>query len=712
MIDRHWKTLALSWVLSFTQAPTGFGSTPAEQVNQLIYDHPVQAVSVGRALAESYRDTDIQVYIRILVEVARAEIYQEVSPRRWVEPLIDKHQGKIPLELTLWLKATAAVGLQLENRLLEAIERLDAVIEKARNKDFPKLKGFALLHIGIMYYFQGEVQKTLKASQRAMDVFPNLDHVLHYDILATSAMAFYRAGDHERAIKLLEQSLEFTRPRPYRHLTAILELNLAAFRLEIDPDLALRGYQNAARLANDIEMEIISAGALRGVGKVYMFQEKYELALSYFKQVETIYMKHKLSFRLQRLRTRMALGHVYLKQFKEATKLLSLVDHQYLKDKYIPVYLMWLEAKAKLFKGQGKYKSAYDTYETYNKIYTEWNAKKSDRATSLMRIYFEVEKAELENRELETQNKIKSIRLENEQRAGNLKNWLVGLSSLSLLIAMSLLWKTFKSRELLKSNFELKELIRQKELEQTSLVQQSFIEDKGDQTGFQFSAMYKPAEVIGGDWYGSFISPNGKRVLLLLGDVAGHGMTSAFVSSAVSGAVQSRIALMNLDQEAPETIIENLAFSINVMLEKVQTSHHMTMLFCLFDFNDYRFWCSNAGAIPPTQFRGNTHKTLFCRGTPLGGEFSRPETPVHSWPMEIGDIYGMFTDGLLELEEKSGKRLKIKGFQKMVDAKLSPKENCDLFSRLIEQREKYEGLPDDSTIIFLKVEPLDQALAS
>ena len=55
---------------------------------------------------------------------------------------------------------------------------------------------------------------------------------------------------------------------------------------------------------------------------------------------------------------------------------------------------------------------------------------------------------------------------------------------------------------------------------------------------------YKSAEVAGGDWIGLEHNSKNNRLYLLMGDVTGHGMTSALVTVAVAGAVRGSLKMI------------------------------------------------------------------------------------------------------------------------------------------------------------------------
>jgi hypothetical protein len=206
----------------------------------------------------------------------------------------------------------------------------------------------------------------------------------------------------------------------------------------------------------------------------------------------------------------------------------------------------------------------------------------------------------------------------------------------------------------------------------------------------RLGARYMPAETrygIGGDWYDAVPLPGG-RILLLVGDVAGHGLKAAITMGQMRSAARALApthgpaALLDaLDQFAgsgPDVLSATAAVAVIDPAER-------TLRYCL------------AGH-PPLLLRdpdGTLAMLGEARGPLIGfGAGDRPEQVVTFLP---GSCLVLFTDGLVE---RRGETIDT-GFARLgtaltAAATLDPVNLCEA---LIEQSLPRTGRTDDTAIL-------------
>jgi hypothetical protein len=222
-------------------------------------------------------------------------------------------------------------------------------------------------------------------------------------------------------------------------------------------------------------------------------------------------------------------------------------------------------------------------------------------------------------------------------------------------------------------------------------VQRSLLpETLPEHPGVRLGARYMPAEArygIGGDWYDAVLLPGG-RVLLLVGDVAGHGLKAAITMGQMRSAARALApthgpaALLDaLDQfmgSGPDVLSATAAVAI---IDPAQR----TLRYCL------------AGH-PPLLLRdpdGTLTLLGEARGPLLGFEAGgRPERVVTFVP---GSCLVLFTDGLVERRgEIIDTGLARLGTAFTAAATLDPVSLCEA---LIEQSLPRTGRYDDTAIL-------------
>jgi PAS domain-containing protein len=161
-------------------------------------------------------------------------------------------------------------------------------------------------------------------------------------------------------------------------------------------------------------------------------------------------------------------------------------------------------------------------------------------------------------------------------------------------------------------------------------------------SGADVAVRYRPAEpghLVAGDWYDAVLMP-GKDLLLVVGDITGHGI------DAVTGMVAARNALRGLAAtgEGPAALLKSLNYAACHITEGVAG----TVVCGLYDQDSRRLRWARAGHLPPILVRDGTATTLpLPDGVLLGLD---PDADYEEAQLQLrpGDMLLLFTDGLIE----------------------------------------------------------------
>jgi GAF domain-containing protein len=222
-------------------------------------------------------------------------------------------------------------------------------------------------------------------------------------------------------------------------------------------------------------------------------------------------------------------------------------------------------------------------------------------------------------------------------------------------------------------------------------VQRSLLADTlPQQPGVRLGAYYMPAETrygIGGDWYDAVPLPDG-RIVLIVGDVAGHGLEAAITMGQMRSAARALAPahgpaglLEALDRFICSTIKEPLATTAVVIVDSAQR----TLRYCL------------AGH-PPPLLRGPDGAVSVlgeATGALLGLETrNRPEEVVTFAP---DSSLVLFTDGLVERRDETIDE----GVSRLARALKAapPPDPASLCDALVEQAAPQDGNEDDIAIL-------------
>jgi light-regulated signal transduction histidine kinase (bacteriophytochrome) len=156
---------------------------------------------------------------------------------------------------------------------------------------------------------------------------------------------------------------------------------------------------------------------------------------------------------------------------------------------------------------------------------------------------------------------------------------------------------------------------------------------------WELSADYRPAAGgrVGGDWYDAFELPDG-RMIVLLGDVAGHGLTAAGTMAQLRNALRSQL----FAGAAPAQALGQLnAFSLHLMPRTFAT-----VIAARIDLDTGHTEAASAGHLMPFLSGGVVTAAPIRLSPPIG---VRSATYAHSeFGIDNGQSLTMFSDGLVE----------------------------------------------------------------
>ncbi|AUG81695.1 hypothetical protein CFP65_7091 [Kitasatospora sp. MMS16-BH015] len=164
--------------------------------------------------------------------------------------------------------------------------------------------------------------------------------------------------------------------------------------------------------------------------------------------------------------------------------------------------------------------------------------------------------------------------------------------------------------------------------------------------GLRAAVRYRPAaqwERVGGDWYDVLVLPD-QRVLLAVGDVAGHGLVAA------TGMVALRHALRGLavTGAGPGQLLE---WANRVALrEPGQVT--ATAVCVLFDPADGRLRWARAGHLPPVRYGAEGGRRLPLPQGVLLGALEEAEYEERTAHLGRGEVLLLYTDGLVERRDR------------------------------------------------------------
>ena len=177
--------------------------------------------------------------------------------------------------------------------------------------------------------------------------------------------------------------------------------------------------------------------------------------------------------------------------------------------------------------------------------------------------------------------------------------------------------------------------------------------------GLEIAARFFPMTSVAGDFY-DFIQIDDKHIGILIADVSGHGLPSALIASML------QVALTGQAGHASEPA--QVLAGLNRALCGKFTQNFVTAAYVYLDLEKNFMRYAGAGHPPVLQWRISTGKTakVLENGLVLG-MFEEAIYEALEFPLELGDRYVLYTDGVPEAANPSEGEFGVDRFMRFIE---------------------------------------------
>jgi len=274
---------------------------------------------------------------------------------------------------------------------------------------------------------------------------------------------------------------------------------------------------------------------------------------------------------------------------------------------------------------------------------------------------------------------------------------------LNLLTVMANLGAMRIERERLAATEENRKILL-RELQQAAEIQREFLPRVAPHIpGLQLAGFNIPCHSVGGDYYDFIPLPNGK-VIVVLGDVAGKGMSAALLMVNL----QARVQVLT---EQPASPLEMVAVLNRGMFKVCPGNRFVTFFLAEIDPDTGTLSFSNAGHNPPMLVRDDGACEMLEGGGPVLGVLDKMPYTGLTCQLQEGDTVTLFSDGVTEAVNEADEEYGEARLEQFLikNHDLPAKE---LVSRIHQDVKDFAGNAaqnDDVTIVVVKRVPGDAA---
>lgn len=200
-------------------------------------------------------------------------------------------------------------------------------------------------------------------------------------------------------------------------------------------------------------------------------------------------------------------------------------------------------------------------------------------------------------------------------------------------------------------------------------IQQNFLPSSFPKVpGVTFSATTLPAWETGGDFY-DVIELGQGRIGAVVGDVSGKGFPAALYMVKAMSAFRFRAS----SSIGPDKLLEALN---EILSERATSGMFVTLLYVIVDVEARLLSYASAGHLPIIAKRfGASDVEMMggATGVPLGVAPDSHYT-MQSFPIEKGDLYFLYTDGIIEARNRRGEEFGLPRLKRLLAAKATKPE--------------------------------------
>ncbi|MBN2159259.1 MAG: SpoIIE family protein phosphatase [Spirochaetes bacterium] len=235
------------------------------------------------------------------------------------------------------------------------------------------------------------------------------------------------------------------------------------------------------------------------------------------------------------------------------------------------------------------------------------------------------------------------------------------------------------------------------ELSSARAIQEALIPEIDWKLGsFRITAKSMAAREIGGEFHSLFRLDAG-HIGIALGDLHVKGVPGGMHASIVSGALR---AMAKVRGGNPVEVVRLLHL---IMEHDEHPIHNASLLYGVLDLDDRKLRFLNAGVAYPILVRDGVARYLRFGKRSLSQNIE--ESTSVSVSLRPGDLFVLFSDGILRVRNRTGKQLGLKSVMKFIE-KL-PRETDDIIGPVISFAGNFTeglGIREDVSIITLRVD--------
>ncbi len=216
--------------------------------------------------------------------------------------------------------------------------------------------------------------------------------------------------------------------------------------------------------------------------------------------------------------------------------------------------------------------------------------------------------------------------------------------------------------------------------------------------GVEVAAFSRPAQILGGDFI-DFPQFRDRAHGLLIGDVAGKGVSAGLLMASVQASARS----LAFDAESPAQVLQRVN---DMFLHNVNMTTFVTLFLGHFDPNLRTLTYCNDGHNPPLLLRGSQGNSEVAWLDPTNaaiGLIEGTQFKARTISLLPGDLLLLYTDGVTEAENSKGEEFGTERLAASVDPGQPARSIVLGLQQKLQEFTDGQPLADDTTIVVYRI---------
>jgi phosphoserine phosphatase RsbU/P len=223
-----------------------------------------------------------------------------------------------------------------------------------------------------------------------------------------------------------------------------------------------------------------------------------------------------------------------------------------------------------------------------------------------------------------------------------------------------------------------------------------------------FHHIYQPASTVGGDFF-DVLKLSDHRAGIFIADVMGHGARSALVTAILRALLQN----LAFGTDDPAHFMAALNQHFHAIVRESHETIFVSAFYIIIDTLSATAVCASAGH--PSPFVANRHTGDIApllgslRANPALGLFADAHYSMWSRPVQAGDLFLLFTDGVHEAQDSSGEEFGLERMRTLIAAGLK-KSGHELGQAVVDAVHAFiapAAAEDDICMVTVEVLPVE-----